>query len=113
MSENQRKYDAEYKVQAVKLSNEIGSVKAANELGIPVNTLYGWQRAVREGRLNIGPGAYAPQTAMNLAEELNTLRLKVKALERENRRLKEEQEILAEATAFFAAGRRKSEKTSE
>ena len=29
MARNQRKYDAEYKVQAVKLSNEIGSSKAA------------------------------------------------------------------------------------
>ena len=33
MARNQRKYDAEYKVQAVKLSNEIGSSKAAVELG--------------------------------------------------------------------------------
>lgn len=42
MARNQRKYNTEYKVQAVKLSNEIGSSKAAVELGIPVDTLYGW-----------------------------------------------------------------------
>ena len=41
MSEK-RQYDNEYKVQAVKLSKKIGSAKAAKELGIPVNTLYGW-----------------------------------------------------------------------
>ncbi len=41
MARNQRKYNTEYKVQAVKLSNEIGSSKAAVELGIPVDTLYG------------------------------------------------------------------------
>ena len=29
MARNQRKYNTEYKVQAVKLSNEIGSSKAA------------------------------------------------------------------------------------
>ena len=71
MARNQRKYNTEYKVQAVKLSNEIGSSKAAVELGIPVDTLYGWVRAVKEGRLDIGGGAHTPQTAMSLAEELN------------------------------------------
>ena len=45
MARNQRKYNTEYKVQAVKLSNEIGSSKAAVELGIPVDTLYGWVKA--------------------------------------------------------------------
>ncbi len=62
MARNQRKYDAEYKVQAVKLSNEIGSSKAAAELGIPVDTLYGWVKAVKDGRLDIGDGAHTPQT---------------------------------------------------
>ena len=41
MAWNQREYNTEYKVQAVKLSNEIGSSKAAVELGIPVDTLSG------------------------------------------------------------------------
>ena len=41
MARNQRKYNTEYKVQAVKLSNEIGSSKTAVELGIPVDTLSG------------------------------------------------------------------------
>ena len=45
----QRAYNKEYKVQAVKLAHEIGSTKAANELGIPINTLYGWMRAQRLG----------------------------------------------------------------
>ena len=69
MARNQRKYDIEYKVQAVKLSREIGASKAAAELGIPVDTLYGWVSAAKEGRLDIGPGAHTPQTAMSLAEE--------------------------------------------
>ena len=38
-----REYDEEYKVQAVKLAKNLGSAKAAaEELQIPVNTLYGW-----------------------------------------------------------------------
>ena len=47
MAQKQRKYDKEYKVQAVKLAKEIGAGKAAKELGIPVDTLYGkdvWMR---------------------------------------------------------------------
>ena len=45
MSEN-KQYENEYKVQAVKLAKKIGAVNAANELQIPVNTLYGWIRKV-------------------------------------------------------------------
>jgi len=113
MAQTQKKYDKEYKVQAIKLADKIGPVKAADELGIPVNTIYGWQRAVRQGRLDAGPDAQTPQTAMGLAEELNLLRKKVKEQDKEIRRLKEENEVLEEASAFFAASRRKSAKTRE
>lgn len=109
----QRAYDKEYKIQAVKLAHEIGSAKAASELGLPANTLYGWMRAQRQGRLDLGAGTQKPQTAMSLAEEVNALRQQVKSLTRENRRLKEENEFLEEASAFFAASRRKSARTVE
>ena len=44
MGQGQRKYEKAYKVQAVKLAEEIGAGRAAKELGIPVDTLYGRQR---------------------------------------------------------------------
>ena len=100
-------------MQAVKLAKEIGARKTAKELGIPVDTLYGWQKAVREGRLEAGPGSRPTGDAKSLAEELAVLRKQNKALEREIRRLKEENAFLAEANAFFAASRRKSAKNSE
>ena len=78
MAQNQRKYNTEYKVQAVKLSNEVESSKATVELGIPVDTLYGWVKTANEGRLGIGCGAHTPQTAMSPTEELNTLRKQLK-----------------------------------
>ena len=108
MAQAQKKYDKEYKVQAIKLAKEIGAVKAAEELGIPVNTLYGWQKAAREGRLEIGSGAHTPQSAMSLAEELAALRRQVRELDRDNQRLREENAFLEEASAFFAASRRQS-----
>ena len=113
MARKQKKYDREYKIQAVKLSKEIGGAKAAAELGIPVDTLYGWQKAVREGRLDAGGGMRTPRESMTLAEEAAALRKQVKEQEKELRRLKEEKEILEEACAFFAASRRKSAKGRE
>ena len=109
MAEN-RQYDHEYKVQAVKLAKEIGQAKAAKELGIPKNTMYGWVRANRLGNLDLGAGSQTPQSAMTLNEELLKLRQQVKELEKENRRLKKENDFLEEASAFFAASRLKSAK---
>ena len=37
-----RQYDHEFKVQAIKLAQEIGQAKAAKELGISKNTMYTW-----------------------------------------------------------------------
>ena len=103
----------EYIIQAVKLAKELGGAKAAAELGIPENTMYAWTKAAREGRLNVGSGSHTPETAMNLAEELALLRRQVKEQEKEIRRLKEENEFLEEAGAFFTASRRKSAKGRE
>lgn len=110
MAQNQRKYDKEYKVEAVKLQKEIGTAKAASELGVPKDTLYGWVKAERCGDLDLGLGSRSPSSAMSLAEEVATLRKQVKAQDKEIRRLKEENEFLEEASAFFAASRRKSVK---
>ena len=56
----QRAYDKEYKIQAVKPAHEIGSAKAATELGLPANTLYGWMRVQRQGILDPGAGTQNP-----------------------------------------------------
>ena len=113
MSRTQRKYDHEYKVQAVKLAREIGGAKAAKELGIPEGTIHTWLKAVRAGKLDIGEGSHTPASAMSLSEEITMLRKRVKEQDKEIRRLKEENEFLEEASAFFAASRRKSVKTRE
>ena len=106
-------YDLEYKIQAVKLANEIGQAKAATELGIPRSTVYTWIRMVRLGRLDLGEGMHTPKSAMTLNEELIQLRQQVKVQEKEIRRLRKENDFLEEASAFFAASRLKSAKTKE
>ena len=112
MAEN-RQYDHEYKVQAVKLAREIGQAKAAKELGVPKNTMYGWVRANRLGNLDLGAGSQTPQSAMTLNEELLQLRRQVKEQEKEIRRLKKENDFLEESSAFFAASRLRSAKAKE
>ena len=80
-----KQYENEYKVQAVKLAKKIGAVKAANELQIPVNTLYGWIRKVKIGSLDIGCGERSPEESLNIAEENQQLRKRIKALEADRR----------------------------
>lgn len=101
-------YDTEYKVQAVRLAQEIGGSKAAKELGISSSTLFGWIRAHKEGRLDTGERT--PGNAMTLSEEVTMLRKQVKEQEKKIRYLEEMNEFLEEASAFFAASRRKSKK---
>lgn len=47
----ERKYDDEFKKQAVKLTKEIGSSAAVAELGIPKSTLATWMRKEKPVRL--------------------------------------------------------------
>ena len=112
MAEN-RQYDHEYKVQAVKPARETGQAKAAKELGVPKNTMYGWMRADRLGNPDPGAGSQTPQSAITLNEELIRLRQQVKEQEKEIRRLKKENDFLEEASAFFAASRLRSAKMKE
>ena len=80
----------------MKLAQEIGAGKAAHELGIPSDTLYGWQKAVVGEVAGAGHGSHMP----GLAEELAVLRKQVKVQEKEIRRLKNENEFLEETSAF-------------
>ena len=108
-----REYDEEYKVQAVKLAKNLGSAKAAEELQIPVNTLYGWIQKVKTAELDIGCGERSPEEALSIAKENQQLKKRIKALEKENRHLSEMNEFLEDAAAFFATSRQKSGKSSD
>ena len=106
-------YDQEFKSQAVKLAQEIGGYKAAEELGVSIGTIYSWTKAFKEGRLDVKAAIHTPSNALSLNKELIELRKHVKEQDKEIRRLKEENEFLEEASAFFAASRRKSAKNKD
>jgi transposase len=93
-----RRYDGEYKLEAIRLAEEIGATKASKELGIPTGTLDTWIYKKRKGVLNIG--SPTPKAALSLAEEN-------KRLQEENRELKRTNEILKKAAVFFAQSQKK------
>lgn len=109
----QKRYDQDYKIQAVKLAKEIGINKAAKEIGVAPSTVNGWMKASREGMLDLGIGSQSPNSVLTLTEELMALKKQVKEQNKEIKRLKEENEFLEEASAFFAASRLKSAKNRE
>ena len=74
MAQNQKSYDNEFKAQAVKLAQEIGGHKAAQELGIPKGTMYTWIKAFKEGRLSANEAVHKPKNALSLIVELIELK---------------------------------------
>ena len=90
-----------------------GAANAAKELQIPVNTLYGWIKKAKSGSLDIGCGERSPEESLNIAEENQQLRKRIKALEKENKRISEMNAFLEDAAAFFAASRQKSGKNKD
>jgi transposase len=87
-------YSDEYKRNAVKMHVEDGKSMAAvsRELGIGENTVRTWVDAIKEhkGDAFVGSGHLHKEDA------------KIKALEKENRDLREENEILKKVAAIFA-----------
>lgn len=91
-----QKFSKEFKLEALKLAEEIGVPKAAEDLGMGESLLYKWRQAARsEGKDAFrGNGRLTERD-----EELRQLRQEVKIL-------KQEREILKKATAFFASQHR-------
>ena len=89
-----KQYSAEFKLEAVKRVQASGApvARAAAELGVNENTLHGWLKKYRDTPSQPFPGSG------KLRDEDERLR----KLERENRELREENEILKKAAAYFA-----------
>ena len=89
-----KRYSKEFKEEALKLSDELGVKKAAQQLGIAYYTLADW----RSIRRNLPP-------AKALSAEEQTIR--IRELEREVSELRTANDILKDALGFFAKDRKK------
>ena len=103
-----RQYDDEFKKHAVKLAKEVGNKAAAEELGIPKGTLGTWLNRARAGEIDTGARTRSPEESLNIAQQLQAANKRIKEQEKKIRKLEELNEFLEEASAFFAANRRKS-----
>ena len=92
-------YEASFKEEAVKLANEIGVSKAAQDLGVPENTIRNWINRTKNRPDNPFIGSGHKYISPADAEKA--------ALLKENRELKRANEILKEALGFFAKSRKK------
>jgi transposase len=93
MARDRRKFDPEFKAEAVGLVKAGRGVSAvARELNLTPSALTRW---VQQSRVDAGEGPPTGELTTAEREELRRLR-------RENRILHMEKEILKKATAFFA-----------
>lgn len=96
-----KRYDNQFKEEAVRLAQEIGTRLAAEQLGISYHTLSGWRRSKQERGNNafVGSGrSYSTAAGLTPRE---------KELQRENDELRRANEILKDALGFFAKDRKK------
>ena len=91
-------YSREFKLEAVRLVQSGGKPVAqiARELGVPRQQLYNWVRQA-EQRAGMPATDVFPGNGNRTAEQAELERLRS-----ENAQLKEDNEILKKATAFFA-----------
>ena len=92
--EKRQRFTAEFKHEAIRLLKSSGKPAAAvaRQLGIPRNRLYKWATDAERNGNQAFPGSGRPKASQ---DELAVLR-------REVARLKEENEILKKAAAYFA-----------
>ena len=92
------KYSKEFKQQAIKLSDEIGTKKASEQLGLTYYTLGDWRK--KENRTKIMDEEVQENSTTLLTE-------REKQLMKENEELREANSILKEAFRFFVNDRKK------
>ena len=89
-------YSKEFKDEALKLSDEIGTKKACEQLGIKYYTLSEWRK----------------NRKVRLSEPINQLtdveaKARIRELEKRNAELEKANDILKDALGFFAKDRKK------
>jgi transposase len=93
-----REYTMEFKLEAVRLSREVGVTEAARRLDIPVSSVQNWMKPSYARKLE-GSGHAGKKGVSEVQSENSRLR-------RELASLKVDNEILRKAAAYFAKGSR-------
>ena len=94
MEQNERKkWSREFKLEAIRRTQITGKsvAEVARELEIPVHQLYKWRADADKKQTEVFPGSGH-----------ETPNAEVEALRRENKRLREERDILKKSLGFFA-----------
>lgn len=94
-------YDKDFKIEAVRLADDIGLKNAANQLGVNYYTLADWRSKLKHQGASAFVGSGNKQLPQSDAER------RIKELEAELRETKRANEILKEALGFFATSRKK------
>ncbi len=90
-----RKYTPEYKEQAVRLAEHLGSIaKAARQLGISDVNVYNWKMKSKKGKLK--------DLKNNMSVQSETTDEELKRLRKEVEELRQVNYILKRAAAFFS-----------
>lgn len=91
-----RKFDKEFKVNAVKLVKEQGlpATRVSHDLGIGLSTLQRWLREIK---------AHGVQGAFPGSGNLTPEDERIRKLERENEVLRRERDILKKALSIFSS----------
>ena len=92
-----RVYTAEFKLEAVKLAEEVGVAEAARRLDMPTSSIRNWMKPEARSRLT-GEG--------NRRQPVSEAQAEITRLRREVASLNVDNEILRKAAAYFAKGSR-------
>ena len=92
-----RVYTAEFKLESLKLAEEVGVAEAARRLDMPTSSIRNWMRPETRSRLT-GEG--------NRRQPVSEAQAEITRLRREVASLKVDNEILRKAAAYFAKGSR-------
>lgn len=90
---DRKRFSREFKLEAIRRTQMTGKsvAEVARELEIPVYQLYRWRMAVGQKETEAFPGSGH-----------ETPNAELEALRRENKRLREERDILKKSLSFFA-----------
>ena len=89
-----KRYDKEFREQALKLSDEVGIKKASEQLGVVYGTLADWRKQRARNRSATKAGSPNPEDALA-------------RLVKENGELRKANSILKDALGFFVEDRKR------